>query len=288
MKTELEALGFTGFYQGCWEQSENEYISTHGLKYEDYEDIENLHLLDDWGFGPDYRDKVTKEYSERYVELVNEVLGTDFKLVDQNLYSPKEYNFRTDEVYCKVEIEDFDNVVDQLVKKVSTDLDLYNVLRETIHKNHTSCDGFWSFMSNDIDEWLGLIYDPDESHYFSYFIGYLVNAIQPGSLSQLNEDICYYVNENTDWHCSKPETDEAKEEWELYLEHRDIYTGFLKEYRKSHIHPNRRDWPEDNRHRYDVDWDEFKEAFSEQIEDYKKEQQRKAWLAAYPTIPGLI
>ena len=161
-------------------------------------------------------------------------------------------------------------------------------MAETIRRNHSSRPGFISFMSNDLNEWCDDYLLDSDNGYFSYFIGYLANIINTGCLLNNNESVYYHVIESTDYHIVQPETDEAKEEWELYLEHRDIYTGFLKEYRKSHIHPSRRDWPEDNRHRYDVDWDEFKEAFSEHIEDYKKEQQRKAWLAAYPTIPGLI
>lgn len=286
-KLELEALGFTGFYQGIWDQGENEYGAMQMLKYGDYDDIETLEFIEYWGFGEDYREKVMKEYAERYVAFVNDVLGTNFTLTFQSLWSPKEYNFQTDKVFCDVEIEDFDGLVDRLVKMVSTDLDLYNVMRKTIHENHTSCSGFISFMDNDIDEWFGLIQGPENTTYISYFIAYLVNAIQPGSLRQLNEDIYGYVSENTDWHLPVPETDEAKEEHQLYSEHRDTYTEFLKEYRKNHVDPTRHDWPEDNRRRYDVDWDEFKEAFSEHLEFLEAERKRLEYLRNQPVIPGL-
>ncbi len=63
------------------------------LKYGDYDDIETLEFIEYWGFGEDYREKVMKEYAERYVEFVNDVLGTDFALTSQSLWSPKEYNF---------------------------------------------------------------------------------------------------------------------------------------------------------------------------------------------------
>ena len=84
-----------------------------------------------------------------------------------------------------------------------------------------------------------------------------------------------------------PETDEAKEEHQLYSEHRDTYTEFLKEYRKNHVDPTRHDWPEDNRRRYDVDWDEFKEAFSEHLEFLEAERKRLEYLRNQPGIPGL-
>ena len=49
MKTELEALGFTGFYQGIWDQGENEYGAMQMLKDGDYDDIESLEFIEDWG-----------------------------------------------------------------------------------------------------------------------------------------------------------------------------------------------------------------------------------------------
>lgn len=57
MQIEIEALGFTGFYQGIWGQSENEYNEIQSMKYGDYEDIESLQFIEDWGFGPDYCNK---------------------------------------------------------------------------------------------------------------------------------------------------------------------------------------------------------------------------------------
>lgn len=289
MKTiiEIEALGFTGFYQGIWEQSENKYNEIQSMKYGDYEDIESLQFIEDWGFGSDYRDKIAKLFAEYYIDLLNDVLDLDLKLVSQSVSSPREYNFTTDRIFCNVEIGDYDELISKLIKLANAP-ENRDDMAETVRCNHSSCSGFISFMSNDLEEWCEDYLLDSESGYFSYFIGYLANVINAGCLLDNNESVYCHVIESTDYHIVQPETDEAKEEWKLYLEHRDIYTGFLKEYRKSHIHPNRRDWPEDNRHRYDVDWDEFKEAFSEHIEDYKKEQQRKAWLAAYPTIPGLI
>lgn len=287
MKTELEALGFTGFYQGIWEQSENECIARQQRIDGDDANLRFLEFFDDWDFGEDYSDKVTKEYAERYVELVNNTLGTDFKLVAQSLWSPMEYNFQTDKIFCVVEIDDYDSLVDRLVKMVATNLELYNVMRKAIRENHTSGSGFISFLHNDINMWFGLIQDPDNQTYFSRFVGYLVNAMKPGCLSELNDDVYDYVECNTDWHSPRPQSEEAQEEYELYIRHGDLYIDFLKEYREYHINPNRKDWPKDNWLRYDVDWDEFKEAFSEYIEPIIAERERLENIRKQPVIPGL-
>jgi len=287
MKIELEALGFTGFYQGYWEQSENEYDEIQQMKYDDYEDIEFLQFIDDWGFGPDYRDKIAKLFAEFYIDLLNDTLDLNLKLVAQSISSPREYNFTTDRIFCNVEIGDYDELVNKLIKLANAPENRDDMV-ETIRRNHSSCSGFISFMSNDLEEWCDdFLRDPDNG-YLSYFIGYLANVINAGCLRDNNELVYSCVIESTDYHLVQPETDEAKEEWELYLEYRDIYISFLKEYRQDHINPNKYDWPEDNKYRYDLDWDEFKEAFSEHIEEYKKEQQRKAALAAEPVIPGLF
>lgn len=283
--TRLKALGFSGFYQGFWDQGENEYNELQMRKY-DEDDFNLLNFLDDWGFGPDYRDKITKEYAERYVDLVNEVLHTDFMLTESSLSSPREYNFTTDEIFCEVEIEDFDSVITNLIYKMTSNGEILNAVKESIKQNHTSCDGFWSFMSNDIEDWMWLVRDPD-NNYLSYFIGYLVNAINPGCLHDLNEHIYCRVSESTDWHCVMPETVEAKEEYDLYTEHGEVYIDFLKEYRLSHVNPNRRDWPDSNVNKYDMDWEDFKEAFAEHVKHIEEYRKHKAWLDAQPKIPGL-
>lgn len=39
---DLEVIGFTGFYQGLWDQTQNEYDEINDLKYGSYESFENL------------------------------------------------------------------------------------------------------------------------------------------------------------------------------------------------------------------------------------------------------
>ena len=47
MKTtiDIEVLGFTGFYQGIWDKSENEWQEIHEMKYREHEDFESLHMI---------------------------------------------------------------------------------------------------------------------------------------------------------------------------------------------------------------------------------------------------
>lgn len=279
---ELEALGFTGFYQGIWDQGENEYCETRELRHGEYEDILDLQLLDDWGFGPDYRDNIAKLYAEAYIELVNDTLGTDFKLLSQSVYSPQYYNFRTDEIYCKVEIEDWDNTICRL-RELCNDSRYKDGIVESIRRNHTSCDGFVSFMDNELDEWLESIEDPNDTRYISCLVGYLVNVINVSSLRGLNESVYSWATEQG-YQETEPETDESKEEWDLYLKYRDVYTDYSRNHPMRYANPNKGAWP----NYIVVDWDDYKEDFLEVAAKYEEELKHKAALAAQPVIPGLF
>lgn len=283
MRLDLEVPSFTGFYQGIWDQGENEWTEIHEMKYGEYEDFESLNLIDDWGFGPDYRDKVAKLFADDYAEIIKNCIGVPMKHTGCYVSSPKEYNFTTDRIYATFEVFDYD----ALVKRLSElgNLPEYRTdLAALIKKYHTSCDGFISFMSNDIEEWFGLMQDPSNDHYTSYFMGYLLSLMAPEEIEGLNESEYMYVLENTDYHCVEPETDEAKEEWELYLQHRDVYTEYAKSHPMRYENPNKNAWP-----RFIViDWEDYKEEFLDYMKTYEQEQKRKAALAAMPVIPGLF
>lgn len=280
MRCDFEVPSFTGFYQGIWDQSENEYNEIQMRKYDD-NGFEHLNFLDDLGFGPDYRDKIAKLFAEEYVDIMKRYLGIDIELVGYDIDSPKEYNFRTDRIFTIVDVSDYDTLVEKLCSLASNPI-YRTKIAQTIKNEHTSCDGFWSWMSNDIEEWFGLMVNPDNSHYTSYFIGYLLDAICPAEIENLNEAIYSYVSESTDYHCVEPETDEAKEEYELYLKYGILYADYAEE------HPIR--YPDPNRPTYytEDDWDDYKESFMEYLETYEEEQKRKAALAAQPVIPGLL
>lgn len=214
MRCDFEVPSFTGFYQGIWDQSENEYNEIQMRKYDD-NGFEHLNFLDDWGFGPDYRDKIAKLFAEEYVDIMKRYLGIDIELVGYDIDSPKEYNFRTDRIFTIVDVSDYDTLVEKLCSLASNPI-YRTKIAQTIKNEHTSCDGFWSWMSNDIEEWFGLMVNPDNSHYTSYFIGYLLDAICPAEIENLNEAIYSYVSESTDYHCVEPEEDDVEEYYKTH------------------------------------------------------------------------
>lgn len=280
MTLELEALGFSGFYKGIWDQSENEYCETREIKYGEYEDIESLLFLDDWGFGSDYRDRVAELYAKMYIGHINDTLGIDLKLVGQYVCSPKSYNYVTDKIYCQVEIDDLDALANHL-RNLCNDPRYKDDLIEIIKAMHTSCSGFISFMSNKFEDWMKAIDDPQDGQYISYLIGYCANVANPISLKCLNESAYCWACEQG-YHETEPQTPEAKEEWELYLKYRDLYTNWTSEHPICYPDPNH-----PGRHIVKP-WYDYKERFMEFALAHELEVKRKAAIAAMPIIPGIL
>lgn len=273
MEIEIRALTFGGFYGGLWDQGENEY---NAAQLE--EDLDVIQLKDEWGFGVEYRDKVAELYAQKYVDMCNKILDVDFKVIRQCISSPKEYNFETDKIFITVEVGDYEALVDKLIK-LANDPKYRAELGNIIHDEHTSCSGFWSLMSNDIEEWFAFMYDPDYDYYTSFFMAYLMFLIDPEAYDGLDNQIYYYVSESTDLHCIRPETTEAEEEYELLQNNRDAYEAFVNGPGEGFF---------DGYCANSEDWAEYKTDFRYFLEEYNLEQKRKAALAAHPVIPGLF
>ncbi len=272
MQIEIRALTFGGFYGGRWDQGEDEYREAQCE-----EALEVIQLKDDWGFGPDYRTEVAKIYAEYYIDMVNEILDVDFKIISQEVDSPKEYNFTNDKIFIQVEVGDYEALIDKLIKLASNP-EYRAELGKIIHDEHTSCSGFWSWMSNDIEEWFGLMYNPDNAHYTSYFIAYLMSLMDSEKVENLDESIYWYVSESTGLQVLGPETDEAKEEYNLYLENPQAYAAFVEGPGASEFNgfcPCH------------AAWELYKDDYMDFLKEYTIEQKRKEAIANYPKIPGL-
>lgn len=288
MIIELEALGFTGFYSGIWDQGENEYVKRDEMQYAGYEDFECLQRIDDWEFCEDYRSEVARIYSEYYIDALNSTLGIDLELVDSRVVSPKEYNFTTDRIFLRATINNYEETIQQLIDLVKSTQSIYDTVALIIKQNHTSCSGFWSFMSNDIKEWFYIMLHADDSedreNYASYFIAYVAEAMDKGVLTSLNDVVYSYVECNTGLHNLVPLTDEAKEEWDIYLQYRSIYIEWANKHPQRYANPNSTTWPSI----VTIDWEDYKEQWQDYLAGYELEQARREFINNYPTIPGLV
>lgn len=160
---EISLNDFDGFYNSYIDISE--YIDDELLSPEEQERI-------NWA---KTEANVSKAYLDLWKDKNSEILKEleieiEFKQVD----SPREYNFRTDELVCMVKFN-FDNLKTKFIAKTENDKNF----AEFISGNYKSYSGFCSFYSHDSRDWLGEYLEEDNFD----------NIIFQGFLEFLTEDL---------------------------------------------------------------------------------------------------
>lgn len=164
MKYEIELPFFAGFYESILNNCET---ALNAIK-DEIDDIYATYGIetstDDFSFDSESRenDIIESFIKEFYDNSPAFVLGVTFK----SLHSPNYYNFETDKIYAEVDLsEDWKEQVGTFIK------DNYEWVKAKVKKDWSSRDGFVSFMSNDIDEWMDNL---DDERYVSSIIGYIM------------------------------------------------------------------------------------------------------------------
>ena len=143
----------------------NKVRSDGGLK-----DVSTWELCTDENYKR-YNQDVCKLYVMKVNELINSNLDLNIKISFDSLWSPKEYNFTSDEIYCTILI----NKTDQ--KKIDKLINMsFDFLKKAIKERFTSKDGFYSNHSNDIVRWL----DSTDSEYYlncTYKVGAMFDML---------------------------------------------------------------------------------------------------------------
>jgi hypothetical protein len=154
---------FSGFYNTIWE-----------IRTEQFERDNNVNSSQ---IEVDY-----EQYNQDVVKNICEALpsfseGIIKKIELQNIYSPKEYNFRNDSANVLIEVNT--NLLQTYINKN------YEELAKYIKQNYTSCSGFISSYSNNISDW------KSETKNFSDFScnGHYLGAILQFILFNMDEDI---------------------------------------------------------------------------------------------------
>ena len=145
MKTEIAMPLFTGFYYSIF------------CQYETWYESEFDHLTQDQGETDDEAREILDACDTRPAELaVSQDLAYTFltiwndnfpdcqiELKFVSLESPHSYNFATDEIIVQVEYDEKE------LEKLSHEIDFETYIKD----NFTSYDGFFSYYSNDSEEW---------------------------------------------------------------------------------------------------------------------------------------
>jgi len=165
---------FPGFYGTLFEydSEENEidyYNEENGTKlgYDDF----------DWDYS-EYAQRISKAFVNRLETEINTFLP--IKIEFEKLHSPKEYNFYNDSIWVEVKL----NLTDLLAK-----IKEHKPMATQYFKSHyTSCSGFISFHSPDIEDWLNPKYIKEDT---GHRIGALLDCLCHCELD--TDDIYYWV-----------------------------------------------------------------------------------------------
>ena len=193
---------FHGFYDSIWGEMDSYEIEWLAQEH-------NLAHSDDWRYKDfnEHMQYISEEYARLAISEMNSDLSLHLEMGVTQVWSPREYNFTTDKIYVVVALSNKDrrHIVDLMEKD-------YDNLKKVIHKHHTSCDGFISFMSNDIDEWLNII-RMGETEDFGLYLGYALYYLW-GDKANGFEDCAYEAISCNYVPDVEPDSDVAKREWE--------------------------------------------------------------------------
>ena len=158
---------FEGFYDSIWEPDTEIYYECERTGQEEDVDF----TFDD----QEYRHDICENYTQVWELWLREFISDDIQLEFLEVVSPQYYTaWDTDR--CRVKIQLTQAAEDAIIAKIGKHREL---LATWIKENHTSRDGFISYLSNDIDQWPSRLFDDDEIRqpaYLFYMLYYIVKA----------------------------------------------------------------------------------------------------------------
>lgn len=143
-------IPFDGFYESFFgaelDQEIERACDTSDPENENPLDLDDIYKRADWSKAHEY---ISREYvaafSREFNSEFGDEIGLNLALEFSELISPREYNFETDRIKCEIS----DETARALFSKVSQG-SLANMIKE----RHSSCDGFYSFYSDNLQDWI--------------------------------------------------------------------------------------------------------------------------------------
>ena len=158
---------FEGFYDSIWEPDTEIYYECERTGQEEDVDF----TFDD----QEYRHDICENYTQVWELWLREFISDDIQLEFLEVVSPQYYTaWDTDR--CRVKIQLTQAAEDAIIAKIGKHREL---LATWIKENHTSRDGFISYLSNDIDQWPSRLFDDNEIRqpaYLFYMLYYIIKA----------------------------------------------------------------------------------------------------------------
>jgi hypothetical protein len=176
----VAAPHFSGFYEYELFQQYDELSGIEDDNPELYEELEKLDLVDAFFKEVDKQIDWNKTYNNISKHLVDNVytdlIGEWVKNIEfDHLYSPRFYNYGSDEIYIKIKLTDeqLEKIEAYCFHENRKDFDKY------LRDNFTDRDGFWSFIPNNIWDFEKEYYNykQEESEQYETDLGILFDVL---------------------------------------------------------------------------------------------------------------
>lgn len=217
MRISIQLPFFPGLYETSYKNSDTAYLAIkEELDYyqrdlkDEYPEYQHL-TEDDLDFNDEeYDNDVTHAFVEVWANYAPDFV-TDVEY--DCLTPPRHYNFRNDELYAYITLEDgWEDEVCAFMKEN------YEWLKDRITQDWTSYDGFMSFMENDIKEWEHYLFEENDERYISTMIAYMMYRKNKG----IKDDLLMATLEDIYAGSYVFITDEAKERLREMIESGEI------------------------------------------------------------------
>ena len=181
----IELVGFEGFYQTIWDSA---------FEVSDYEYRNEVVEDKDFTFDNDsYQKEVCEAYTQQWERWLQQYVCKDIKLSFVGVQHPLAYNFSTDTIQAKIGLSD--NAKNEIITKLENHREK---IAGWIKENHSSYDGFWSFLSDDIKDWnRSALFSHKSDHqeaYLAYMLYYIVKAETGAKNGDERLEIMAYYN----------------------------------------------------------------------------------------------
>jgi len=175
-------IPFAGFYESI-HSSEIDHAYDSLISDDDGEPIESLQ--DDLWMNAtsDPYLPYAKEYAESLNDYIEHEHDAELGLKFESVESPKYYNYSTDRIFCTIPEASLFILYNETPRAI---------LEKVIHERFTSCDGFISSYSNDLDQWPTLVTDWDHNELMTLLEAWLISKGE--DLNSIDYSVCEYGN----------------------------------------------------------------------------------------------
>lgn len=197
MIREIGSFKFPGFYESLFCNSDEfiDYEAEDQFRIDEL--VDNAEIIYEYEDFNKYKIDVCEAFMENYIDKIIEVLPNDIveyedfkfeKDSDVSVFSPEYYNYETDRCFCNIKTN---RKTLKLIKEYTLRL---TGVQEYIVNHFTSCDGFISFISNNIEYWKSLDIEDYEENMLIALLDMLISLSDDRAFEEITFATYYDVD----------------------------------------------------------------------------------------------